>query len=118
MVREPVPSARQRRTTDTIRQRSIAKGDTLGYDAVELAELTSKARKNLQTGDFAIPSKRAYPIQDKAHARNALARVAQFGTPEEQAQVRSAVARKFPDIGKSGQAQKTSKVMKSVRGGK
>ena len=64
----------------------------------ELDELTTKARKHIKSSNFALPGKR-YPIHDKAHARNALARVAQHGTPEEQAKVRAAVHRKFPDIG-------------------
>jgi hypothetical protein len=38
--------------------------------------LTTKQRKHLQTSQFAGPG-RTYPIQDAAHARNALARVAQ-----------------------------------------
>ncbi len=37
----------------------------------------------------------AYPIPDKAHARNALARVSQYGTPAEKARVRAAVKAKF-----------------------
>ena len=51
-------------------------------------------------GQFAIPGKRAYPINDKSHARNALARVAQHGTPAQKSQVRAAVHRKYPGIGK------------------
>lgn len=62
--------------------------------------LTPKARNALKPGDFAIPDKRAYPIQDLAHARNALARVAQFGTPEEQKIVRSKVYARFPQLKK------------------
>ena len=60
--------------------------------------LTTKARKKLPKSSFAMPGKRAYPINDKAHARNALARVSQYGTPAEKAKVRSAVHRKFPGI--------------------
>lgn len=67
-------------------------------DPVSLAELTTRARKALPKGTFAIPETRSYPIPDEAHARNALARVAQHGTPEEQARVRAAVKRKFPNI--------------------
>lgn len=67
-----------------------------------MAKLSSKGRKRLKKSSFAIPSKRKYPIHDKAHARNALARVAQHGTPKEKAQVRRAVKRKFPSIGKKG----------------
>ena len=38
------------------------------------APLTGAARSNLSDSDFACPSKRKYPIHDKAHLRNALAR--------------------------------------------
>lgn len=47
---------------------------------------------------FALPKERAYPIEDKAHARNALARVSQHGTPAQKAEVRSKVSAKFPAI--------------------
>jgi hypothetical protein len=40
-----------------------------------MAKLTYEQRKSLPNNAFAEPSKRAYPIEDKAHARNALARV-------------------------------------------
>lgn len=77
-----------------------------------MAMLSSKARAHLPKTSFAIPSRvktgpnggkqtsGAYPIPDAAHARNALARVSQHGTPAQQAQVRAAVHRKFPSIGK------------------
>lgn len=61
-------------------------------------ELTTKARNQLPAGDFVFPKERRYPIHDRAHARNALARVAQNGSPAEQKAVRSAVRSKFPDI--------------------
>lgn len=67
-----------------------------------MAELNAKKRNALKQSSFAIPSERKYPIPDAAHARNALARVAQHGTPAEKKQVRAAVARKFPGIGKGG----------------
>lgn len=63
-----------------------------------MAELTTKGRKQLKKSSFALPGKR-YPIHDLAHARNALARVSQYGTPEEKARVRAAVHRKYPGIG-------------------
>ena len=50
--------------------------------------------------EFAVPGKKAYPVNDKAHARNALARVSQFGSPAEKAAVRAKVKAKFPSIGK------------------
>lgn len=94
-------------------------GGTMRYDAwgnpiseevdlsrVDLAVLTAKKRKRLKRSQFAVPkgkgsnpSQNSYPIPDEAHARNALARVSQFGTPEEQRMVKAAVKRKFPNIG-------------------
>jgi hypothetical protein len=67
-----------------------------------MAKLTYEARKKLKSSTFAIPSERKYPIPDKAHARNALARVSQFGSSAEKAKVRAAVHRKFPGIGQQG----------------
>jgi hypothetical protein len=66
---------------------------------------STKERKKLSRKSFALPNKRKYPIPDKAHARNALARVAQNGTPAEQRKVKAAVKKRFPSIGK----QKTNK---------
>jgi hypothetical protein len=63
-------------------------------------DLTTKDRKRLSKKSFALPDKRKYPIPDKAHARNALARGAQNGTPAEQKKVRAAVKKRFPSIGK------------------
>jgi hypothetical protein len=63
-------------------------------------DLSSKDRKKLSKKSFALPGKRKYPIPDKAHARNALARVAQHGTPTEQKRVKAAVRKRFPSIGK------------------
>jgi hypothetical protein len=62
------------------------------------SELTARGRKRISEGNFALPGRR-YPIHDRTHARNALARVAQHGTPAEQKSVRSAVASKYPGIG-------------------
>lgn len=63
-------------------------------------DLTTKRRNKLGKKQFALPGKRKYPIPDKAHARNALARVAQNGTPAEQKKVKAAVRKRFPSIGK------------------
>lgn len=69
-----------------------------------MAKLTTKKRKSLPKSDFAVPGKApgsgSYPIPDKAHARNALARVSQFGSPDVKAKVRAKVHAKFSDIGK------------------
>lgn len=76
-----------------------------------MAKLTTKKRKALKKTTFAIPGKRKYPINDISHARNALARVSQFGTPEEKKQVKAAVKRKYPSIGQSP-TNKTAKKKK------
>jgi hypothetical protein len=62
-----------------------------------MTKLTSATRKKIPTGEFALPGRR-YPIEDKAHARNALARVAQDGTPAEKAAVRRKVHRLYPEL--------------------
>ena len=38
-----------------------------------MARLTASQRKAMNRSSFALPSKRAYPINDKSHARMALA---------------------------------------------
>ena len=63
-----------------------------------MAKLTTEKRNSLPASAFALPKERAYPIPDRSHARNALARVSQNGTPEEKAKVRAAVRRKFKDM--------------------
>lgn len=42
-----------------------------------MTKLTTKARKALPKSDFAGPG-RSYPVPDKSHARNALARASQM----------------------------------------
>lgn len=73
-------------------------------------KLTASDRQHLPKSDFALPGKGAgpkgagagsFPIPDASHARNALARVSQHGTPAEKAEVRAKVHRKYPGIGRS-----------------
>lgn len=59
--------------------------------------LTTRGREQIKETNFALPGHR-YPIHDSAHARNALARVAQHGSAEEQAVVRAKVHKKYPGI--------------------
>lgn len=67
-----------------------------------------KANTKAPRGSYAVPpgspvggkGVAKYPIHDKAHARNALARVSQHGSTAEKRMVRAAVKRKFPAIGK------------------
>jgi len=64
-----------------------------------MAKLTAAKRKKIPKADFALGGGR-YPIEDKAHARNALSRISQFGTPAEKKTVRAKVHKKYPSIGK------------------
>jgi hypothetical protein len=75
-----------------------------------MAPLTTKSRGNLPTKSFAGPD-RSYPINDPAHARNALSRVSQFGSPDLKAQVRAKVHAKYPSIG-----QKSYPPLSGLRG--
>lgn len=78
------------------------------------SELSQAKREDLPTKAFAVPESKAkkigvegeikgeakgkYPIPDLAHARNALARVKQHGTPAEVAAVKKKVEQKFPEL--------------------
>lgn len=62
---------------------------------LEAAVLTSKKRKSLPSTSFVFPKEKRYPIHDRAHAANALAR--SKGKPEE-AKVHAAVCRRYPDL--------------------
>jgi hypothetical protein len=42
-----------------------------------MPELDANKRNKLPAKDFAEPGKRAYPLEDKAHAQNAKARASQ-----------------------------------------
>ena len=85
-----------------------------------MADLSSKQRDQLDKSQFAIPEKApgsgSYPIPDLAHARNALARVSQFGSADEKARVHAAVAKKYPDLaaGIKGAAAKAAKPEKET----
>lgn len=62
-----------------------------------MAVLNAAERKALPGSAFALPGRR-YPIQDENHARDALARVAANGTPQEKLAVRRAVRKRYPNI--------------------
>lgn len=66
---------------------------------LEEAALNAQARKNVSKGDFVFPDKApgsgSYPIPDRAHGANALARSA--GKPEHDA-VRRKVCSRYSDL--------------------
>lgn len=43
-----------------------------------MAKLDTEKRKNLPKSEFGLPGKRAYPMEDKSHARNAKARASEM----------------------------------------
>jgi hypothetical protein len=75
-----------------------------------MAKLTAAQRAKIPKKDFAVPAKApasgSYPINDRSHAANALARSS--GKPEAAA-VRAKVHAKYPDMGKSGKGGKSKK---------
>jgi hypothetical protein len=80
-----------------------------GYAGGSSGVLSAKQRQSLPRSSFALPGKGkgpkgagagSYPIPDASHARNALSRVSQFGSPAEKAAVRAKVHAKYPNIGK------------------
>jgi hypothetical protein len=77
-----------------------------------MAQLTAKTRKALPTSTFALPGRR-YPLNNASHARNALGRVSQHGTPAEKATVRAKVKARFPGIGKGSNTGKLSAMLRA-----
>ena len=71
-----------------------------------MAKLTAKTRAKIPTSKFAGPD-RSYPIQDKAHAANAKARVAQFGSPALKARVDAAANKVLAGKGGGGAKKMT-----------
>ena len=67
------------------------------HEVLFMSKLSTAERAGLPPKDFAGPDK-SYPINDASHGRNALARVAQHGTPALKKRVTSAVKRKYPDM--------------------
>ncbi len=63
-----------------------------------MAKLTSKERDSLNSSDFVFPKQRKYPVEDRSHAVNALARSSQFGTTSIKEAVREKVYKKYPDL--------------------
>lgn len=84
---------------------SIVKGPNVSASATQdwmkvfdEDELSTSKRNDLPDSDFVFPKDRRYPINDIEHARNALARVSQHGSPDEKSKVKAAVKRKYPSI--------------------
>lgn len=70
-------------------------------------KLTTKERNKLPSKDFAVKGGH-YPIENASHARNALARVSEFGSSKEKAEVRSKVHGKYPSMAEKALDKKKS----------
>ena len=62
-----------------------------------MAKLRGKRRSKMRSSSFAMPSKRKYPIHDRAHGANALARARQQG-PGTYRTVRAKVCARYPGL--------------------
>lgn len=84
-----------------------------------LAELTSKKRNDLSKNQFADPAERKYPIHDKAHADNAMARLEQqrssMSTSKYSA-IRSRIRAAQKRFGESSPAQKQRRMSSGGKG--
>jgi hypothetical protein len=82
-----------------------------------MAKLSAAARKQIPKKDFAVPSKApasgSYPIENRSHAQNALARSS--GKPVE-GQVRAAVNAKYPGLAQGGQGMAMGGLVGPPRG--
>lgn len=69
-----------------------------------MAKKPPKPNTPAPKGSYAIPATKTegakYPVDTIAHARNALSRVGQHGTPEQKAKVYAKVKREYPELAK------------------
>ncbi len=80
-----------------------------------MAKLTAAARKSIPKQDFAVPGKApksgSYPIEDKSHAQNALARSSGKSVA---GKVRAAVEKKYPAMLKNNVKKSVSNIQKKL----
>lgn len=82
------------------------------------AVLTETARDKIKPKNFAVSAKSSdtgegkYPIHDASHARTALSYVSRYGSPSEKAKVHKAVAKKYPEMGKSASVNEAVALMR------
>lgn len=88
----------------------LKRGNISGTQRVKtlnnMAKLDAAERKALPKQDFALESKRAYPINDKSHARFALAMASKHASPSQKKEIRREVHEKYPSIGSKSKALK------------
>jgi len=102
------PSTKKVYMANTYEEHKKYKEKGYVHEAVVLEkDLNAAERRALPNKDFVFPGKGegpegkqrgAYPINDKKHARAALAMAAAHASPEKEAKVKAAVKKKYPDI--------------------
>lgn len=60
--------------------------------------MATTPRSKLPDSSFAVPSRRAYPVNTPGRAKNAIARVQQFGSTGEKKKVFAKVKKRYPAI--------------------
>lgn len=83
-----------------------------------MAKLDAAKRRKLPAKDFALVGRR-FPIMDKGHAKAALARISEYGSPSEKKEVEAKVRKKYPGMtikGASSPSQKRAKAKKAHKG--
>ncbi|HVX90869.1 MAG TPA: DUF6582 domain-containing protein [Candidatus Paceibacterota bacterium] len=73
-----------------------------------MGKLSAKQRNALPSSEFAEPGQRKYPLNNPAHARNALARASQHASPELRAKIKAKVRARYPNIAVEGEKGKPS----------
>jgi len=89
-----------KRGGETISAFGVDHGETVSATAVSKSVLSAEGREKIKSKNFVYPGSKSYPIHDRAHARNALARAAQSKTKGSYEKVAAKVHRRFPDIGR------------------
>jgi hypothetical protein len=65
-----------------------------------MAKMRAKKRNSLPDSSFALPSKRKYPINDKAHAEQALRMAARKDTEGSYSAIAAKVYARYPSLKK------------------
>ncbi|HEX3778534.1 MAG TPA: hypothetical protein VHX38_02625 [Pseudonocardiaceae bacterium] len=93
------------KSSGSAKKTTAAKGKSPAPTGKSGLSAKTNRRRNTKTGraqmggnDFGLPGAKKYRIDDAAHARNALVRVAQNGTPAQKKQVQGRVAARYPGI--------------------
>ena len=87
-----------------------------------MAELNAEERKELPKSDMGVPETRSdtkgeggYPIEDEAHAKDAISRASHNASPEEKHELAERVHEKYPAMDDHGKKGKLHDWLKSPK---